>query len=91
MESQIPNKEAMDEWYDHPVTAYFLGVLEARQEYCIDQRNNAFTPGNPNATQEILCRSNGALDELIDIHQDITESQIENLMPDEDEGETGNE
>jgi hypothetical protein len=82
---EIPNKETMDEWYDHPVTAYFQGVIEARIQLAADSKTQVYYEGEPFKTQEHIARLGGALDELTDIRADIDEQTIENLEPELDD------
>ena len=93
MESQInlPEKAALDEWYEHPVTEYYLEILKARVQECADNKVDVFYPGDPNRTQEDICFLRGGLEELSLHLACILEKDIQELDPEYSLPEIGNE
>jgi len=92
MESQTPTKEAMDEWYDHPVTAYYLEILNVRVQDYIDAKVDVFYPGEPFRTQEDIACYRGIVEELSAQISCLASNDVQELDPEYvAEEEPGNE
>jgi len=90
VESQIPNKEAMDEWNQHPVTAYYIEILKSRVQDYIDAKVDVFYPGEPYRTQEDISCYRGIVEELSTQISCLDAEGIQELDPEYYE-EPGNE
>lgn len=67
------SKEAVLEWLEHPVTAWFAVTLGERADIAVEGRANTFAPGEPQKTQERISYLNGSVDELNLIHGVLNE------------------
>ena len=72
VEEQL-GKEALNEWYEHPVTAWFAKTIKGRADYATLTKAQVLIPGEPQRTQEIRSRADGALDELNALHGALSE------------------
>ena len=61
---QVLSKDAVTEWLEHPVTAWFSKNLTARADDYIAARAMAFFPGDAARTQETISFYNGTVEEL---------------------------
>ena len=76
---EAPDKEALDEWYESPVTAYFVEILEERIQDTADSLANLYTFGEPFKTQDALSWAKGSYEQLVSLRGGITERCIEEL------------
>jgi len=63
VESQV-GKDALNEWLEHPVTAWVTEALQSRADEAIKNRADVLIHGDAARTQEIRCHLTGAADEL---------------------------
>jgi len=70
---ETAGNDALTEWLEHPVTAWFAQVIQTRADEAVVNRANVFYPGEPNKTQELISRLNGAVDELNAIWHSLNE------------------
>lgn len=65
--------DALEEWFDHPVTKWFVQVVESRCEFAEEELSGSFYPGEPFKTQEVQSFLRGALAELTFIFDKLNE------------------
>jgi hypothetical protein len=65
--------EALNEWLEHPMTAWFVAAIESRADLAVNSRANAFYPGDPHKTHETISYLNGSVDELNAIYNAMNE------------------
>lgn len=78
-----PHKEQVEEWFDSPVTSYFLSLLKSRLDHTFQLRAEVFFPGEPQKTQEGKATLLGMEDELADLIEAFTEKDLEVLEVEE--------
>ena len=74
---ELVSKDAVTEWMEHPVTAWFAQTTIDRADFAIQNRANTFHPGDPNKTQEQISYLNGAIEELNLIYGVLNEEWAE--------------
>lgn len=76
-------KEQLEEWFESPVTSYFLSLLQSRLDHTYELRAEVFFPGEPQKTQEGKATLLGMEGELGDIIEAFTEKDLELLEVEE--------
>lgn len=74
---QLVGKDALEEWLESPVTAWFAEAILARADIAVQSRANTFYSGEPNKTQEWISYFNGAVEELNALYGALNENWIE--------------
>ena len=84
MNSRI-NRQQFSEWTENPVTELIKQSLEKeREEIALSRGLDAFSPFEPQKTQEILANLNGYVDAL-DVVVAIMDGDLSSIEEDEDE------
>jgi hypothetical protein len=76
-------KEQLEEWFDSPVTSYFLSLLQSRLDHTFQLRAAVFFPGEPQKTQEGKATLLGMESELGDLIEAFEEKDLSVLEVEE--------
>lgn len=76
-------KEQLEEWFESPVTGYFLSLLKSRLDHTFQLRAAVFFPGEPQKTQEGKATLLGMEGELADIIEAFEETDLSLLEVEE--------
>lgn len=72
-------KEDFQEWFDSPVTQYFVKILNQRLDQTHELRGDVYCPGEPYKTQEVKAHLLGIEGELADLLEAFEQKDLSQL------------